>query len=122
MEEAEQKRKAMDNAVHFLYHGIETVNKAACLGVVLGVVWFLQRVANDEKEVKRYPIMQSLLFRVFVVLVGVGFAIDLFSLYRPALSEVIMNLGFLGLVVMVYLDYYGLRVGKRGKKFVNKSE
>ena len=71
------------------------VNKAAVLGLALSVVWILQTIMRDHRWEGAYPFLGKFWLRAGVAMVGLGFAMDFLTLYKPSISELILNIGAL---------------------------
>jgi len=74
------------------------VNKIAVVGIAIWAVWALQTVLTNHKWIDAYPFLGKVPVRFAMALIAGGFAIDVFSVYVPGVSEVIMNFGiFIGM-------------------------
>lgn len=90
-------------------------NKIAVIGIAAWLIWALQTVFHDGKWTEAYPFLKSVIVRAGVALVAAGFAIDAFTLYRPGLSEVVMNVG---IVVLLFKFRYHYKRNQKGHHII----
>jgi peptidoglycan biosynthesis protein MviN/MurJ (putative lipid II flippase) len=76
-------------------------NKIVVVLVAGLLVWLLQRLMTDERILERYPYLASPLIRIGLAAMAGAYALDFFSFYSPAPSEIILNVGML--VVLFWL-------------------
>jgi peptidoglycan biosynthesis protein MviN/MurJ (putative lipid II flippase) len=76
-------------------------NKIVVVLVAGFLVWMLQSLMTHPEIIKRYPYLASPLIRIGLAAMAGAYALDFFSFYVPATSEVILNVGML--VVLFWL-------------------
>lgn len=85
----------MEKAIEILQIAVLAANKIAVIGIAAFMVWALQSIMVDDEWIKVHPFIGSVWLRVGLSLLASGFAIDIFSIYVPSVSEVVMNCGLL---------------------------
>ena len=77
-------------------------NKAAIVVIATLIVWVLQRISLQPNVTKQYPFLKSPIARLALSLMGASFAVDFFSFYVPAPSELVLNAGVMLLLIWIY--------------------
>lgn len=85
----------MEKVIEIAQIVVLVANKIAVIGITAFMVWALQSIMVDEEWVKIHPFIGAIWLRMGLSLLASGFAIDAFSVYVPAFSEVVMNCGLL---------------------------
>lgn len=77
-------------------------NKAAIAVIATLIVWVLQRISLQQSVIDQYPFLKSPIARFALSLMGASFAVDFFSFYVPATSELFLNAGVMLLLIWIY--------------------
>ena len=98
-------------------------NKIGIAVIATLLVWVLQRLALHPEMTDRYPFLANPAARFGLALMGASFAVDFFSYYVPAYSEIILNAGILVVLVWVYVAYKtgALVRTQKSSRYENKS-
>ena len=81
-------------------------NKVLIVAVATLLVWMLQRLLLDHRVVEKYPFLDSYLVRIGMAAIAGSYAVDFFSMYDPAPSEIILNAGMLIILAWLYRAFH----------------
>ena len=97
-------------------------NKIGIAVIAVLLVWILQRLALHPELTDRYPFLANPAARFGLSLMGASFAVDFFSYYTPAYSEIVLNAGILVVLVWVYIAYKSGALVSHRKNYNNENE